>query len=67
MQLAMRTFADAKETYPDLDFDSFKLPLANENSLLQTSFEDVNIIDDVNTEVTQDNPKTSYPSDYIFL
>ena len=35
--------ADAKETYPDLDFDSFKLPLANESSLLQMSFEDVNI------------------------
>ena len=26
--------ADAKETYPDLDFDSFKLPLAAESSLL---------------------------------
>ena len=26
--------ADAKETYPNLDFDSFKLPLANESSLL---------------------------------
>ena len=26
--------ADAKETYPDLDFDSFKLPIAAESSLL---------------------------------
>ena len=52
---------DAKETYPDLDFDSFKLPLTNESSLLQTSSEDVNIMDDANTEVTQDDPKTSLP------
>ena len=27
-------YADAKETYPKLDFDSFKLPLATESSLL---------------------------------
>ena len=26
--------ADAKETFPDLDFDSFKLPLATKSSLL---------------------------------
>ena len=26
--------ADAEETFPDLDFDSFKLPLATESSLL---------------------------------
>ena len=26
--------ADAKETFPDLDFDSFKLPLATESSML---------------------------------
>ena len=58
--------ADAKETYPNLDFNSFKLPLANESSLLQTSSEDVNIMDDANTEVTQDDPKTSLPSDSIF-
>ena len=43
--------ADAKEAYPDLDFSSFKLPLATESSLLQTSSEDVNIMDDANTEV----------------
>ena len=52
---------DAKETFPDLDFDSFKLPLANESSLLQTSSEDVNITDDANNEVTQDDPKSSLP------
>nr|XP_023903241.1 uncharacterized protein LOC112015114 [Quercus suber] len=44
--------ADAKEAFPDLNFDSFKLPLATENSLLQTSSEDVNIMDDANNEVT---------------
>ena len=50
--------ADAKETYPKLDFDSFKLPLATENSLLQTSSEDVNILDDANNEVIQDSSKS---------
>ena len=44
--------ADAKETFPDLDFDSFKLSLATESSLLQTSSEDINIMDDANNEVT---------------
>ena len=53
--------ADAKEAYPDLDFNSFKLSLATESSLLQTSSEDVNIMNDANTEVTQDDPKTSLP------
>ena len=53
--------ADAKEAYPDLDFNSFKLPFATESSLLQTSFEDVNIMDDANNEVTQNDPKTSLP------
>ncbi|XP_050255141.1 uncharacterized protein LOC126701038 [Quercus robur] len=51
--------ADAKEAYPNLDFNSFKLPLATESSLLQTSSEDVNIMDDANTEVAQDGPKTT--------
>ena len=53
--------ADAKKTFPDLDFDSFKLPLANESSLLQTSSEDVNIADDANNEVTYGDPKSSLP------
>ena len=43
--------ANAKEAYPDLDFNSFKLSLATESSLLQTSSKDVNIMDDANTEV----------------
>ena len=50
--------ADAKETFPDLDFDSFKLPLTTESSVLQTSSEDVNVKDDASNEVTQGDPKT---------
>ena len=50
--------ADSKETYPELDFDSFKLPLATKSSLLQTSSEDVNILDDATNEVTQDGSKS---------
>ena len=50
--------ADAKETYPKLDFDSFELPFATESSLLQTSSEDVNILDDATNEVTQDGSKS---------
>ena len=46
--------ADAKEAFPDLDFDSLKTPLATESSLLPTSSEDVNIVDDATNEVTQD-------------
>ena len=46
--------ANAKEAYPNLDFDSFKIPLATESSLLPTSFEDVNVVDDAANEVTQD-------------
>ena len=49
---------DAKETFPDLDFDSFKLPLANESSMLQTSSKDVNVMDDASNEVIQGDPKS---------
>ena len=45
---------DAKEAFPDLDFDSLKIPLAIESSLLPTSSEDVNVVDDASNEVTQD-------------
>ena len=50
--------ADAKETFPDLDFDSFKLPLATESSMLQTSSKDVNVMDDASNEVIQGDPKS---------
>ena len=44
--------ADAKEAFPDLDFDSFKIPLAKESSLLPMSSEDDKVVDDANNEVT---------------
>ena len=57
--------SNAKEAYPKMDFDSFKIPTTIESSLLQTSFEDVNIMDDDSTEPVQDatdsnkdNPKS---------
>jgi len=46
--------ADAKEAYPNLDFDSFKIPLATKSSLLPTSSEDVNVVDDATMKVTLD-------------
>ena len=49
--------ADAKETFSNLDFDSFKLALATESSVLHTSSEDVNVMDDASNEVTKGNPK----------
>ena len=57
--------ANAKETFPDLDFDSFKLSLATKSSVLQTSSKDVNVMDDASNEVTQGDPKTggSTPND----
>ena len=51
-------WVDAKEAFPNLDFDTFKIPLATKSSLLATSFEDVNVVDNTNNEVTQDNPKS---------
>ena len=50
--------ADAKEAFLDLDFDSFKILLTTESSLLLMSSEDVNVVNDANNEVTQDNPKS---------
>ena len=46
--------ADAKEAFPDLDFDSLKIPLAAKSSLLPTSSEDINVVDYASNEVTQD-------------
>ena len=46
--------ADTKEAFPDLDFDSLKIPLATESSRLPTSSDDVNVVDDASNEVTQD-------------
>ena len=46
--------SDAKEAYAKMDFDSFKIPTATESSLLLTSFEDVNIMDNASTKPTKD-------------
>ena len=51
--------ADAKEAFPDLDFDSLKIPLATKSSLLPTSSEDVNVVDDATNEVIQDTTVAS--------
>ena len=50
--------ADAKETFPDLNFDSFKLPFATKSSMLQTSSKDVNVMDNASNEVIQGDPKS---------
>ena len=73
--------SNAKEAYPEMDFDSFKIPTAIESSLLPTSSEDVNVMEDASTEPTQgtidarkDDPKLGvmplvvYPSNlFSFL
>ena len=50
---------DAKECFPEVDSSSIKLNIDAANSLLQTSFEDVNIEDDATTQPTQDKPNSS--------
>ena len=49
--------SDAKEVYPEMDFDSFRIPISVESSLLQKSSEDVNVMDDASTEPAQDTAK----------
>ena len=51
MQQAKDFQANANEAFLDLDFDTFKIALAAESSLLATSSEDVNVMDDTNNEV----------------
>ena len=64
MQQAKDFQANANEAFLDLDFDTFKIALAAESSLLAkssllaTSSGDVNVMDDTNNEVTQDDPKS---------
>ena len=43
--------ADAKETYLDMDFDFFKIPLAIESSLLPKSSKDINMVDNATTKI----------------
>ena len=48
-----------------MDFNSFQIPTAVESSLLQISFEDINVVDDASiepfkdaVELATDNPKS---------
>ena len=55
--------ADAMENFPEVDFISIKLNIAAAtSSLLQTSFEDVNVKDDASTQPPQDDPNANAPS-----
>ena len=51
--------SDAKEAYPEMDFDSFKIPTAAEISLLQMSSKEVNIMDDASIEPAKDAIETT--------
>ena len=45
---------DAYKAYPEMDFDSFKIPNATKSSLLPTSSEDVNIVENASIEPAKD-------------
>ena len=51
--------SDAKEAYPEMDFDSFKIPTVVESSLLQMSSEDVNFLDNASTKPSKDVVETA--------
>ena len=51
---------DAREAFPRVDFDSIKLPMAGESSLLPSTFDDVDIDDNA---TTFDKPKDDAPID----
>ena len=54
---------EAIENFPEVDFSSIKLNLtAATSSLLQASFEDVNVEDDATTLPPKDDPKVNAPS-----
>ena len=54
---------DAVDNFPNIDFSSIKLNLADAptSSLLQTSSKDVNIEDDATTQPRQDDQNTNAP------
>ena len=53
---------DVVENFPEADFSSIKLNLnAANSSLLQTSFEDVNVEDDASTQPSKEEPKVNAP------
>ena len=49
---------DTEERFLEIDFNSIKLNIGAASSLLQTSFEDVNIEDDATTQPAQDKPNS---------
>ena len=49
---------DTEERFPKVDSSSIKLNIDAANSLLQMSFEDVNIEDDATTQPAQDKPNS---------
>ena len=51
--------SNAKKAYLEIDFDSFKISTAVASSLLQTSSEDVNVVDDASTKPAKDAAETS--------
>ena len=51
---------DAREAFPGVDFDSIKLPMAGETSIIPSIVEDVDIDDDA---TTFDKPKDDAPTD----
>ena len=53
---------EAIENFPEVDFSSIKLNLtAATSSLLQASFEDVNVEDNATTLPPKDDPKVNAP------
>ena len=54
---------EAIENFPEVDFSSIKLDLTTAtSSLLQASFEDVNVEDNATTLPPKDDPKVNAPS-----
>ena len=51
--------SDAKEAYLEMDFNSFQIPTTAKTSLLQTSSEDINVVDNASSELVKDVAETS--------
>ena len=57
---------DALELFPEIDFSPIKLRVAAESSLLQTSFEDINVEDDTSTQLANDDLKSSGDAPVVY-
>ena len=57
---------DALELFPEIDFSLIKLRVAAESSLLQTSFEDINVEDDASTQFANDDLKFGGDSPVVY-